>query len=129
MSMYDIKKKYLIIHLALIVFGAFLMICRWINYIEPDVKILPEFILAHITNFALCLLLLLIIGFISLMFGGKLKAITIVAVVIIAFNIIYECFLPVLNTPDVFDALLGVCGTTVAYVHLVVLKKNGMTEK
>ena len=129
MSMYDIKKKYLIIHLALIVFGAFLMICRWINYIDPDVKILPEFILAHITNFALCLLLLLIIGFISLMFGGKLKAITIVAVMIIAFNIIYECFLPVLNTPDVIDALLGVCGTTVAYVHLVILKKKGMTEK
>lgn len=94
MSMYDIKKKYLIIHMALIVFGAFLMICRWINYIEPDVKILPEFILAHITNFALCLLLLLIIGFICLMYGGKLKAITIAAVVIIAFNIICRFYGP-----------------------------------
>ena len=105
------------------------MICRWINHIEPNVKILPEIVLAHITNFALCLMLLLIIGYIILMFGGRIKAITILAIAIVVFNIVYECFLPFLNTSDIIDALFGVCGTIVAYVYLVILKKNGLTVK
>ena len=127
--MYDIKKKYLVVHLFLILFGAFLMFCRWINHIEPEVKILPEFILAHATNFALCLFLLLIIGFIILMFTGKIKAITIIAAVVAVCSVIYECFLPMLNTPDVIDAVFGVCGTLVAYLHLLLLKKKGIYIK
>lgn len=129
MAKYNIKTKYLVIYLVLIVFCGFLMICRWINHIEPDVKILPEIVLAHITNFALCLMLLLIIGYIILMFGGRIKAITILAIAIVVFNIVYECFLPFLNTSDIIDALFGVCGTIVAYVYLVILKKNGLTVK
>lgn len=129
MAKYNIKTKYLVIHLVLIVFCGFLMICRWINHIEPDIKILPEFVLAHITNFALCLMLLLIIGYIILMYGGRIKAITILAIAIIVFNIIYECFLPFLNTSDIIDALFGICGTIVAYVYLVILKRNGLTVK
>ena len=127
--MYDIKKKYLVVHLCLIVFGAFPMFCRWINHIEPEVKILPEFILVHATNFALCLLLLLIIGFIILMFTGKIKAIAIIAAVVAVCSVIYECFLPMLNTPDVIDAVFGVCGTLVAYLHLLLLKKKGIYIK
>ena len=127
--MYNIKTKYLVIYLVLIVFCGFLMICRWINHIEPDVKILPEIVLAHITNFALCLMLLLIIGYIILMFGGRIKAITILAIAIVVFNTVYECFLLFLNTSDIIDALFGVCGTIVAYVYLVNLKKNGLTVK
>jgi len=129
MAKYNIKTKYLVIYLVLIVFCGFLMICRWINHIEPDVKILPEIVLAHITNFALCLMLLLIIDYIILMFGGRIKAITILAIAIVVFNIVYECFLPFLNTSDIIDALFGVCGTIVAYVYLVILKKNGLTVK
>ena len=129
MAKYNIKTKYLVIYLVLIVFCGFLMICRWINHIEPNDKILPEIVLAHITNFALCLMLLLIIGYIILMFGGRIKAITILAIAIVVFNIVYECFLPFLNTSDITDALFGVCGTIVAYVYLVILKKNGLTVK
>ena len=129
MAKYNIKTKYLVIYLALIVFCGFLMTCRWINHIEPNVKILPEIVLAHITNFALCLMLLLIIGYIILMFGGRIKAITILAIAIVVFNIVYEYFLPFLNTSDITDALFGVCGTIVAYVYLVILKKNGLTVK
>jgi hypothetical protein len=129
MAKYNIKTKYLVIYLVLIVFCGFLMICRWINHIEPNVKILPEIVLAHITNFALCLMLLLIIGYMILMFGGRIKAITILTIAIVVFNIVYECFLPFLNTSDITDALFGVCGTIVAYVYLVILKKNGLTVK
>lgn len=62
MSKFDFKKKYLIIYLFLIAFDAFLMLCRWLEHIVPNVRLLPDFLLDHITNFALCMLLLLIFG-------------------------------------------------------------------
>ena len=81
MSKYEYKKMYLAIYLCLIVVGAYSMMARWINNINPELKILPVFLLSHITNFALCMMVLLIFGFVFICFGGKLKIITIVTTV------------------------------------------------
>lgn len=129
MSKFDFKKKYLIIYLCLIVFDAFLMLCRWLGYIVPNVRLLPDFLLDHITNFALCMLLLLIFGITVLSFGGKLRSITAAALIMSVLNIVYECFLPILNTPDIPDAVFGVIGVAVAYVFLIMLRKNGLIDK
>lgn len=126
MSKFDFKKKYLIIYLCLIVFDAFLMLCRWLGHIVPNVRLLPDFLLDHITNFALCMLLLLIFGITVLSFGGKLRSITAAALIMSVLNIVYECFLPILNTPDIPDAVFGVIGVAVAYVFLIMLRKNGL---
>jgi predicted membrane protein len=45
------------------------------------------------------------------------------------FGVVYECFLPFLNTPDIWDAVFGVTGTAVAYIYLVMLKRNGLVAK
>ncbi len=129
MSKFDFKKKYLIIYLCLIVFDAFLMLCRWLGRIVPNVRLLPDFLLDHITNFALCMLLLLIFGITVLSFGGKLRSITAAALIMSVLNIVYECFLPILNTPDIPDAVFGVIGVAVAYVFLIMLRKNGLIAK
>lgn len=129
MSKFDFKKKYLIIYLCLIVFDAFLMLCRWLGHIVPNVRLLPDFLLDHITNFALCMLLLLIFGITVLSFGGKLRSITAAALIMSVLNIVYECFLPILNTPDIPDAVFGVVGVAVAYVFLIILRKNGLIAK
>ena len=115
---FDFKKKYLIIYLCLIVFAAFLMLCRWLGHIVPNVRLLPDFLLDHITNFALCMLLLLIFGITVLSSGGKFSGITAAALVMSALNIGYECFIPIRNTPDILDAVFGVVGIAVAYVFL-----------
>jgi hypothetical protein len=128
-SKFDFKKKYLIIYLCLIVFDAFLMLCRWLGHIVPNVRLLPDFLLDHITNFALCMLLLLIFGITVLSFGGKLRSITAAALIMSVLNIVYECFLPILNTPDIPDAVFGVIGVAVAYVFLIMLRKNGLIAK
>ena len=125
MSKFDFKKKYLIIYLCLIVFDAFLMLCRWLGHIVPNVRLLPDFLLDHITNFALCMLLLLIFGITVLSFGGKLRSITAAALIMSVLNIVYECFLPILNTPDIPDAVFGVIGVAVVYVFLIMLRKTG----
>ena len=129
MSKFDFKKKYLIIYLCLIVFDAFLMLCRWLGHIVPNVRLLPDFLLDHITNFALCMLLLLIFGITVLSFGGELRSITAAALIMSVLNIVYECFLPILNTPDIPDAVFGVIGVAVAYVFLIILRKNGLIAK
>lgn len=128
-SKFDFKKKYLIIYLCLIVFDAFLMLCRWLGHIVPNVRLLPDFLLDHITNFALCMLLLLIFGITVLSFDGKLRSITAAALIMSVLNIVYECFLPILNTPDIPDAVFGVIGVAVAYVFLIMLRKNGLIAK
>ena len=129
MSKFDFKKKYLIIYLCLIVFDAFLMLCRWLGHIVPNVRLLPDFLLDHITNFALCMLLLLIFGITVLSFGGKLRSITAAALIMSVLNIVYECFLPILNTPDIPDAVFGVIGVAVAYFFLIILRKTGLIAK
>lgn len=129
MLKFDFKKKYLVIYLCLIVFDAFLMLCRWLDHIVPDVRLLPGFLLDHITNFALCMLLLLIFGMTVLSFGGKLRSITAAALVMSVLNIVYECFIPILNTPDILDAMFGVVGVAIAYVFLIMLRKNGLIAK
>ena len=129
MLKFDFKKKYLVIYLCLIVFDAFLMLCRWLEHIVPDVRLLPGFLLDHITNFALCMLLLLIFGMTVLSFGGKLRSITAAALVMSVLNIVYECFIPILNTPDILDAMFGVVGVAIAYVFLIMLRKNGLIAK
>ena len=129
MSKFDFKNKYLIIYLCLIVFDAFLMLCRWLGHIVPNVRLLPDFLLDHITNFALCMLLLLIFGITVLSFGGKLRSSTAAALIMSVLNIVYECFLPILNTPDIPDAVFGVIGVAVAYVFLIILRKNGLIAK
>ena len=129
MLKFDFKKKYLVIYLCLIVFDAFLMLCRWLGHIVPNVRLLPDFLLDHINNFALCMLLLLIFGITVLSFGGKLRSITAAALIMSVLNIVYECFLPILNTPDIPDAVFGVIGVAVAYVFLIILRKNGLIAK
>lgn len=129
MSKFDFKRKYLIIYLCLIVFDTFLMLCRWLEHIVPNVRLLPDFLLDHISNFALCMLLMLILGITVLSFDGKFRGITAAALVMSVLNIGYECFIPIRNTPDILDAVFGVIGVAIAYVFLILLRKNGLISK
>ena len=90
------------------------MLSRWLNSIDPKIKLLPGFLLSHITDLALCMMVLLIIGFVILCFGGRLRIVSIAALLIAVLGIIYECFLPFLNTPDIWDAVFGFSGTAAA---------------
>ena len=129
MSKFDFKRKYLIIYLCLIVFDTCLMLCRWLEHIVPNVRLLPDFLLDHINNFALCMLLMLIFGITVLSFDGKFRGITAAALVMSVLNIGYECFIPIRNTPDILDAVFGVIGVAIAYVFLILLRKNGLIAK
>lgn len=88
------------------------MVSRWLNRINPEMKLLPDFLLSHISDFT-----------------RKFNIVTITAILIIIFGMVYECFIPILNTPDIWDAIFVAAGTAVAYIYLVILKKNGLIEQ
>ena len=97
--------------------------------IYPNILLLPSFIIFHITNFSLSLMVMLTFGFTVLVFGGEMKIIKIAGLLVAVINISYEVILPILNTPDIVDALFGLFGVALSYIYLVRLKANGLIMK
>ena len=129
MAKYEVKKKYLIIYLCIFVVCFLLLMCRCISAIYPNILLLPSFVRFHITNFSLSLMVMLTFGFTVLVFGGEMKIIKIAGLLVAVINISYEVILPILNTPDLVDALFGVFGVALSYIYLVRLKANGLIMK
>ena len=125
----EVKKNYLILYLSICVVCLFFVICRWISTINPSLTILPEIIDIHVTNFSLSLMLSIFTGFTVLISGGKMKIIRIISIIIVFINLVYEVFVPILNTPDFVDALAGIIGVVISYLYLSRLNRNGLIDK
>ena len=129
MAKKEVKKNYLILYLSICVVCLFFVICRWISTINPSLTILPEIIDIHVTNFSLSLMLSICTGFTVLISGGKMKIIRIISIIIVFINLVYEVFVPILNTPDFVDALAGIIGVVISYLYLSRLNRNGLIDK
>ena len=129
MAKKEVKKNYLILYLSIFVVCLFFVICRWISTVNSNLTILPGIIDNHVTNFSLSLMLLTCIGFTVLISGGEMKIIRIISIIIVFINLIYEIFVPILNTPDFVDALAGIIGVVIAYLYLSSLDRNGLIDK
>ena len=129
MAKREVKKNYLILYLSICVVCLFFVICRWISTINPSLTILPEIIDIHVTNFSLSLMLSIFTGFTVLISGGKMKIIRIISIIIVFINLVYEVFVPILNTPDFVDALAGIIGIVISYLYLSSLNRNGLIDK
>ena len=129
MAKKEVKKNYLILYLSIFVVCLFFVICRWISTINPSLTILPEIIDIHVTNFSLSLMLSIFTGFTVLISGGKMKIIRIISIIIVFINLVYEVFVPILNTPDFVDALAGIIGVVISYLYLSRLNRNGLIDK
>ena len=128
MAKKEVKKNYLILYLSICVVCLFFVICRWISTINPSLTILPEIIDIHVTNFSLSLMLSIFTGFTVLISGGKMKIIRIISIIIVFINLVYEVFVPILNTPDFVDALAGIIGVVISYLYLSRLNRNGLID-
>ena len=74
-------------------------------------------------------MVLVALGFAVLIFGGGMKAVTVIGLLIAAFNLGYELVFPILNIPDSADAVAGFLGIAIAYAFLLSLKRNGLMPK
>jgi len=92
---------------------------------ETLLDLVPGFY-GHVSNFAIFWLLLAGVGFLWLMMGVRMAHVALAALALIVANLVYEFFLPVLNTRDPIDALYGVVGTLLAFAWLWLIHRFGL---
>ncbi len=106
-----------------------LFVLRAMHTFDPEVVILSREITDHISNFALSLVLCALTGFVLIALGAKLKAAFAVCALVLVANVIYEMFLPFLNTQDPVDAVYGIVGTLAGAVYVCWLDRFGFMPK
>lgn len=114
----------------LITFGCLaLFILRWVHLFRPEVVVINRAVTSHISNFALSLTLCALTGFVLLALGGKLTAALAFCLVVLLANVLYEAFLPILNTRDLTDAVYGIAGSLLGGAYACWLNRFGYREK
>lgn len=71
--------------------------------ITPVLKFFPDFY-QHISNFSISYILYSAIGYDWMILGVKFRFIMVLGATILLTNIIYELWIPIINTPDLTDA-------------------------
>lgn len=88
----------------------------------------PEFY-SHISNFSISFMLILVAGYVGVLQLGKLTSAFILAGIGILANLVYEFYIPILNTPDPIDAYFGILGCLMPFLFLIPYQKFGIQKK
>src|SRR5690606_7373380 len=86
---------------------------------------MPDFYL-HISNFALSYLFFAGVGYFWLMMGVRFRYIVVFGIALLLANLIYELYIPLLNTPDIVDAYFGFTGILLGFLFLYYVYKYGL---
>jgi len=81
----------------------------------------------HISNFSITFLLYSSICYMWLLAGVRMVHIIGLGAALVLANLVYEWWLPVLNTRDVMDAYYGIAGAMAAFLFLWLVKSVGLT--
>ena len=110
---------------TLFLFCLILVVIRWLNIFSENILVVNEIVNSHITNFALSVMVCVLIGYLLLVTGKKYISNIIVSILLVLANYIYETFLPVLNTTDIVDAVYGFVGVLIGLIYLYFISKYG----
>lgn len=127
-----IKFKYIpkLITALTFLFLLILIMClfmgRTIDFLKFDfiTQQYPDFYF-NVSNFAISYFIYAGVGYLWLMLGVNFKFITALGIFLILANLIYELWIPLLNTPDIIDAYFGFAGTLIAFAFLWLSFKFG----
>ncbi len=116
-----------LIFLSLLSLVMLLFAGRTMNYVRSDYlqQLFPNFY-QHISNFSISWCLYAGVGYMWLLMGVNLKYIMGFGGVILIINLIYELWIPVLNTKDSVDAYYGIVGVLTGFIFLVLVKRFGL---
>ena len=123
--MRKVKTTAVAVHLLLMVGCMVLFALRCIHLFQPQVVVIDREITSHICNFALSIVLCALCGFVLLATGARLRWALAVCLAVLVANVVYEMFLPFLNTCDLMDAFYGIAGTAVGALYLCWLNRYG----
>ena len=90
-------------------------------------KLMPDFY-NHISNFSLCFIIYITIGYVGVMLGVTFKHIILIGIFILFLNLIIELILPFLNTPDKTDSVFGIMGVFLGFAFLCLIKSYGLKK-
>ena len=96
---------------------------RW----QAVLDVAPGFY-SHISNFSLSYTFYAGVGFLWLMMGVPMRKLALAGLALALANVVYELFLPVLNTRDPVDAVYGVAGTLLAFAWLWLVRRLGLMK-
>ena len=107
-------------YLVFIIFAMVLFFSRKIEAFRFEflLNIFPEFQL-HISNFSISLLIVITSGYTAGFQQKSIVKIFFIACAVILINLIYELFLPFINTKDILDAYYGIAGTLFSFIFLL----------
>ncbi len=126
--MRKVKPVAIAVHLSINLGCLVLFVLRTVHISNPAVVVINREITSHISNFALSLVLCALAGFVLLATGKRLALAQKVCIAVLAANVVYEAFLPVLNTRDMMDALYGIAGSLAGMLYLAWLNRFGFCE-
>lgn len=89
------------------------------------VERVPDFY-SHVSNLSISYLLIAGVGYAWLMMGAGLRSVLWLALAVAAANLVYELFVPLLNTPDPVDAVYGLVGAVVGVIVLAHISRAGL---
>ena len=85
---------------------------------------MPDFY-SHVSNFSLSFMLYAGAGFAALLGEVPVRRLAWIGLALVLANVVYELFIPLLNTRDPMDAVYGVAGTLMAFAWLMVIRRFG----
>jgi hypothetical protein len=88
---------------------------------------MPDFY-HHISNFSLSFLVYITAGYVGLIAGITLRYLFITGASILLLNILIEFLFTFLNTPDLYDAIYGICGVVLGFLFLYIAKRYGLKK-
>ena len=94
---------------------------------EAIISLVPDFY-SHVSNFSLSFMLYAGAGFAALLGEVRMRQLAWIGLAFVLANVVYELFLPLLNTRDPVDAVYGVAGTLLAFAWLRVVHRYGRRE-
>ena len=113
---------FILVGVVLIVFAA-----RKFDSLRFDIlnNLFPDYY-QHISNFSISFMLILVSGYTAVLVNKSLKVTYIYALILIAVNVIYELFLPFINTMDIIDAYYGIVGSLMPFLYLIPYQRHGV---
>lgn len=118
-----------IVYFLFIGFAAILFAARNVEALRFSflLNFFPEYH-THISNFSISFLLVLVAVYTSMMANKKIFYSLFVAFLLAVVNVVYELYIPFLNTPDKIDAYYGVAGSFFPLIYLVFYRRFGLKE-
>lgn len=126
--MRKLKPSACAVHMFMMIGCIVLFAIRGAHVYRPDIVVVNPEITSHISNFALSLVLCAFIGFVLLTMGTRWLLVLAVCFAVLVANVVYEAWLPFLNTRDMLDAVYGFVGSLTGGLYLWWLNRFGFQD-